>query len=88
MIAGSADPVIVANYKTHVSVRWPSMIYEVVAGEWVLNACGLICLGRPNKECQFFMTSTENICHLGSFDNTVSATTAMSTETVYINYGK
>ena len=89
-IAGSADPVIAANYKTHATPRWPSMIYEVVELGYVLNACGLVCLARPNKECQFFMSSADNICYLGSFDNTAQATTVVGsvTDTVYINYGK
>ena len=64
------------------------MIYEVVATDLVLNACGLVCLARPNKECQFFMpSSTGDICSLGSFDNTVTATAVTGEATIYINYG-
>ena len=64
------------------------MIYEVVATDLVLNACGLVCLARPNKECQFFLaSSTGDICSLGSFDNTVTATEVTGEATIYINYG-
>ena len=63
------------------------MIYEVTATDYVLNACGLVCLARPNKECQFFMSASDDKCYLGNFDTTTSATTVMGTETVHINYG-
>ena len=41
------------------------MIYEVTATDYVLNACGLVCLARPNKECQFFMSASDEKCYLG-----------------------
>ena len=41
------------------------MIYEVTATDYVLNACGLVCLARPNKECQFFMSTSDEKCYLG-----------------------
>ena len=85
---GSADKVIQDNYKTHTtSIRWSNMIYEVVEDNWVLNECGLICLGRFEKKCQFFI-SFANKCYLGNFDNTAPAAGALTgTHELYINYG-
>ena len=83
-----ADPLIEALFKTHTtSIRWSSMIYKVVAINYVRNECGLMCLGEPDKKCQFFV-SHDNKCYLGNFDNTEPAAGALSgNHLLYIKYG-